>query len=105
MDTVLDQSEKLGLTDHQIYFLCGVLNEGASDTTATAIQSFIHAMSKWPDILRKAQSEVDSIVGEDRTPVWEDYARLPYVAMTVKEAMRWRPVLPLAFPHAVTEGM
>jgi cytochrome P450 len=62
-------------------------------------------MSKWPDILRKAQSEVDSIVGEDRTPVWEDYARLPYVAMTVKEAMRWRPVLPLAFPHAVTEGM
>ncbi|CAI7677834.1 unnamed protein product [Penicillium manginii] len=103
MDSVLDQSEKLGLTDHQIYFLCGVLNEGASDTTATAIQSFIHAMSKWPDILRKAQSEVDSIVGEDRTPVWEDYARLPYVAMTVKEAMRWRPVLPLAFPHAVTE--
>lgn len=105
MDSILDQNEKLGLTDHQIYFLCGTLNEGASDTTATAIQSFIHAMSKWPDILRKAQVEVDGVVGEGRTPVWEDYESLPYVAMAVKEAMRWRPVVPLAFPHAATEGM
>ncbi|KAJ5966091.1 hypothetical protein N7481_012805 [Penicillium waksmanii] len=66
MDSVLDQNEKLGLTGHQIYFFCGVLNEGASDTTATAIQSFIHAMSKLPVILRKAQMEVDGVVGEDR---------------------------------------
>lgn len=87
-----------------MYFLCGVLVEGASDTTATAIQSFIHAMSKWPDILIKAQKEIDAVVGEERTPVWGDYANLPYVAATVKEAMRWRPVVPLAFPHAATEG-
>jgi cytochrome P450 len=104
MDMVLDQNEKLGLTDHQIYFICGVMVEGASDTTATAIQSFIHAMTKWPVVLRKAQAEVDSVVGEERTPTWEDYASLPYVAATVKEAMRWRPVVPLAFPHAATEG-
>jgi cytochrome P450 family 619 len=52
----------------------------------------------------KAQAEIDAVVGEGRSPTWEDYASLPYVAATVKEAMRWRPVTPLAFPHCLAEG-
>ncbi len=36
--------------------------------------------------------------------MWKDYARLPYVAAIVKEANRWRPVVPMAFPHTVAEG-
>lgn len=104
MDTVIDQNEKLGLTRHQLYFLGGVLMEGGSDTTSSIILAFIHAMTKWTDVLKKAQAEIDAVVGEDRTPVWSDYDKLPYIAATVKEAMRWRPVVPLAFPHAATEG-
>ncbi|KAL4748420.1 hypothetical protein BDW72DRAFT_214807 [Aspergillus terricola var. indicus] len=103
MDTVLDQNEKLGLTRHQLYFLGGVLMEGGSDTSSSIILAFIHAMTKWPQVLKKAQAEIDSVVGEDRTPVWSDYGSLPYVAATVKEAMRWRPAVPLAFPHAAAE--
>ena len=56
-----------------------------------------------PEIQRKAQAEIDAVVGPDRSPVWKDYSRLPYVAQCVKEAMRWRPVTPLAFPHALAE--
>lgn len=104
MDLVLDQNEKLGLNQHQLYFLGGVLMEGGSDTSSAIILAFIHAMTKWPHILRKAQEEMDAVVGEDRTPVWSDYKNLPYVAATVKEAMRWRPVVPLALPHAAAEG-
>lgn len=104
MDTVLDQNEKLGLTRHQLYFLGGVLMEGGSDTSSSIILAFIHAMTKWPQVLKKAQAEIDNVIGEDRTPVWSDYGSLPYVAATVKEAMRWRPAVPLAFPHAAAEG-
>ncbi|KAL3450789.1 cytochrome P450 [Aspergillus insuetus] len=103
MDTVLDQNEKLGLTRHQLYFLGGVLMEGGSDTSSSIIIAFIHAMTRWGDVLRKAQKEIDAAVGEERTPVWSDYEKLPYVAATVKEAMRWRPAVPLAFPHAAAE--
>ncbi|KAL4772057.1 cytochrome P450 [Aspergillus nidulans var. acristatus] len=103
MDTVLDQNEILGLTRHQLYFLGGVLMEGGSDTSSSIILAFIHAMTKWPQVLKKAQAEIDSVIGEDRTPVWSDYSSLPYVAATVKEAMRWRPAVPLAFPHAAAE--
>ena len=77
--------------------------EGGSDTSASIILAFVHAMIKFPHTQKKAQREIDSIIGEDRSPLWNDYASLPYVAMIVKETMRWRPVTPLAFPHAVTE--
>ncbi|RHZ50595.1 uncharacterized protein CDV56_103787 [Aspergillus thermomutatus] len=105
IDSVLDQNDKLGLTRHQLYFLGGVLLEGGSDTSSAIILAFIHAMTKWNEVLRKAQAEIDAVVGEDRTPVWADYDRLPYTATVVKEAMRWRPAVPLAFPHAAAEGI
>lgn len=56
-----------------------------------------------PDIQKKAQAQIDAVVGPDRSPQWSDYARLPYIAQCVKESMRWRPVTPLAFPHALAE--
>lgn len=104
IDTVLDQNEKLGLNRHQLYFLCGVLMEGSSDTSSSIILAFIHVMTKWGNVLKKAQAEIDVVVGEDRSPVWSDYKDLPYTATIVKEAMRWRPAVPLAFPHAAAEG-
>ena len=78
--------------------------EGGSDTTSSIVIAFVHAMTKWGDVLKKAQKEIDAVMGEERTPVWDDYEKLPYVGQIVKEAMRWRPVVPLAFPHALTEG-
>lgn len=104
MDSVLNQNEKLGYSRHELYFLGGVMMEGGSDTSSSVIIAFVQAMTKWPEILAKAQKDIDSIVGEDRSPVWLDYEKLPYIAACVKEAMRWRPVVPLAFPHALAEG-
>lgn len=104
LDKVLDQEDKLGFNRHQLYFLGGVLMEGGSDTSSSIIIAFIHAMTKWPEIQKRAQKEIDAVIGDGRTPVWSDYENLPYVAATVKEAMRWRPVVPLVFPHVLAEG-
>ena len=103
LDKILDQGEKVGLSKHGLYFLCGTVMEGGSDTTSSLIISFIHAMTKWPAVLKRAQAELDAVVGPDRTPTWDDYAQLPYIAACVKEAHRWRPVTPLAFPHSLAE--
>ena len=63
--------------------------EGASDTSSSIIIAALQAFTKWPAVMHKAQKEIDAVMGEDRSPVWSDYAQLPYVAATVKEAMRW----------------
>ena len=107
MDAVLDQKKTLalaGVDRHSMYFLGGTMMEGGSDTTSALISSFIHAMTKWPEVMRKAHRELDSVVGEDRTPTFDDYDNLPYIAATVKESMRWRPVGALGTPHCVSEG-
>ncbi|KAK5163102.1 uncharacterized protein LTR77_010886 [Saxophila tyrrhenica] len=87
----------------ELYFMGGTLTEGGSDTTASIVTAFVQAMIAYPEVQKKAQQQIDQFVGEDRSPTWQDYSRLPYVAQCVKEAMRWRPVTPLAFPHALAE--
>ena len=104
LDDILDQQEKLQLNRNELNFLCGALMEGGSDTSSSMILAFIHAMVKYPGVQTKAQQEIDSVIGEDRSPLWSDYAKLPYVSQVVKETMRWRPVTPLAIPHASNAG-
>ena len=59
------------------------------------MKSFCVAMILWPDIQKKAQDELDSVIGRDRLPTFEDRPRLPFVDAVYKETMRWRPVTPL----------
>lgn len=49
-------------------------------------------MMAHPDIQRKAQAELDSVVGEDRFPTVTDRPNLPYIDAMLKETMRWHTV-------------
>jgi len=44
---------------------------------------------------RKAQAEIDRIIGNDRFPTLVDMSNLPYIEALVKEVFRWNPVTPL----------
>ena len=104
MDKVLDQQGKNELPPNQLRFIGGVLMEGGSDTSSSLIIAIVQALIKNPNIQRKAQAEIDAIVGPGRSPQWSDLPNLPYINMIVKEGHRWRPILPLGFPHALGEG-
>ena len=59
-------------------------------------------MTLYPAVQKKAQEELDSVVGTDRLPELADKEDLPYVDALVKEVLRWNPVAPLgmlSFPH------
>ena len=68
----------------------------------SSLQSTFLAMSLYPEVLKKAQAELDAVVGPDRLPDWDDQASLPYVTAVVKETLRWQNVLPLSVPHCTT---
>ena len=55
-------------------------------------------MTLFPEAQKKAQAEIDAVVGTDRLPVLEDRERLPYVDALVKEVLRFNPVAPLSEP-------
>lgn len=44
-----------------------------------------------PSAMRKAQDELDRVVGNDRLPCFEDRPNLPYVTGMMKEVLRFHP--------------
>lgn len=52
-------------------------------------------MTLYPDVQRRAQEQLDSVVGTDKLPNFGDRERLPYIEALVKEVLRWNPVTPL----------
>ncbi|PCH45080.1 cytochrome P450 [Wolfiporia cocos MD-104 SS10] len=78
----------------------GILYAGADFAT---LASFILAMMIYPDVLKKAQEEIDRVVGRSRLPDFEDRDSLPYLECLVKETYRWSCPLPLGIAHRVME--
>jgi len=76
---------------------------GGADTSSSTLQSLVLAMVLNPAIQERAQADLESVVGMERLPAFEDRQSLPYIDAIIREAMRWGPVLPLGVAHAVTE--
>lgn len=52
-------------------------------------------MTLYPEIQKRAQAEIDTVVGSDRLPTLDDWDSLPYVNAICDEVLRWQPVAPL----------
>ena len=68
---------------------------GGTDTVVSANLSFFLLMSLHPEVQRKAQEEIDRVVGHDRLPNAQDRKDLPYVDAIMREVARVNTVVPL----------
>ncbi|KAG2039206.1 cytochrome P450 [Suillus americanus] len=96
MDRALTAEE-----DHIVKWSAVSLSGGA-DTTVSAIYSFFLAMTLFPDVQKKAQVEIDAVVGPDRLPSFADRPSLPYIEALAKEVLRWNVAIP-SIDHCTTE--
>ncbi|KAL5987207.1 hypothetical protein ACLOJK_041204 [Asimina triloba] len=80
-----------------------ILIEAGTDTTAVALAWGISLLINHPDVVKKAQAEVDTHVGQDRNVDDSDIKNLPYIQAIVKETLRLYPPAPLAIPHMAME--
>jgi len=81
--------------DHIVKWSAASLYAGGADTTVSSIYSFFLAMTLFPDAQKKAQAEIDAVVGPDRLPSFADHHSLPYTEALVKEVLRWHVVTPV----------
>lgn len=58
-------------------------------------------MALFPEVARKAQAEIDAVVGPDRLPGFIDRQNLPYLNAVVTEALRWHTVIPLCMSFSL----
>ncbi|CAE6484384.1 unnamed protein product [Rhizoctonia solani] len=105
---------EIGLTedeaDDYVSQIAITMFSGGTDTVSMTLSPFIYltvntlimffmAMVLYPDVQKRAQAEIDSMLGHSRLPKVEDRPRLKYVDRVVQETLRWGPVTPIAVPH------
>ncbi|OBZ74507.1 O-methylsterigmatocystin oxidoreductase [Grifola frondosa] len=80
----------------------GQLYSAGTETTFITLSTFLLAMAIYPDVLKKAQEEIDRVTGNQRLPDFGDRESLPYLECILKETYRWNSPAPLGIPHRVT---
>ncbi len=62
--------------------------------TVSSMHSLFLVLVLFPQVQRRAQAELDAVIGRDRLPMFDDRPRLPYIEAFCKELMRWNMVTP-----------
>ena len=65
------------------------------------MQMLFLAMALYPEVQKKAQAEIDAVIGQNRLPDFHDRPSLPYINAIVKESSRWNLVVPLGRPFFI----
>ncbi|PAV15320.1 cytochrome P450 [Pyrrhoderma noxium] len=80
----------------------GVIYAGGADTTVSSILTFILAMVLYPEVQERAQEELDTVLGKNILPTFEDLPKLKYIDAIRKECLRWQSVVSTPAPHTVS---
>ncbi|KAH6918171.1 O-methylsterigmatocystin oxidoreductase [Coprinopsis sp. MPI-PUGE-AT-0042] len=73
------------------------------DSTNQSARALYLALAMHPEAQKRAQEELERVVGVCRLPKPSDISKLPYLNALVKEVSRWHSVSPLGTPHRVRE--
>jgi hypothetical protein len=78
------------LLSHTLFFRKTNFYQTVSVTTTFFLMMTLH-----PGAQRRAQDEIDRVIGKDRLPTVEDKKFLPYTMAIIMELLRFAPVAPL----------
>ncbi|KAH9952213.1 cytochrome P450 [Amylocystis lapponica] len=81
----------------------GAIYAGGAETSWSTIVLFIFSMVLHPNVMTRAQQEIDDIVGTDRLPEFSDREKLSYVECVLQEVMRCRSMPRIGVPHRTLE--
>ncbi|XP_018833899.2 cytochrome P450 81Q32-like [Juglans regia] len=100
----LQESEPEYYKDEIIRGIMLVLLSAGTDTSAGTMEWAMSLLLNNPEVLKKAQAEIDNHVGLDRLLDEPDLAELPYLRCIINETLRMYPATgPLLVPHESSE--
>ncbi|KAJ3503699.1 hypothetical protein NLJ89_g8317 [Agrocybe chaxingu] len=92
--------------DDLVLWTGGAIYAAGADTTVSSVKTFYFLMMLHPDVQKRAQAEVDSIVAkEGRLPTIQDRPSMPYLDAVLQEVLRWAPPSPIGVFHCTSQTM
>ncbi|KZV57289.1 isoflavone 2'-hydroxylase-like [Dorcoceras hygrometricum] len=99
----LQEKESDYYTDEIIRSLMLTLLAAGTDTSVGTMEWALSLLLNHPQVLRKAQIEIENHVGQGRLVEESDISSLPYLRCIINETMRMYPAGPLLVPHESTD--
>nr|XP_061806420.1 cholesterol 24-hydroxylase-like [Nerophis lumbriciformis] len=87
-ESTTKEDEEFMLDNFVTFFIAG------QETTANQLAFCIMELARNPDILEKAQKEVDEVIGMKREISYDDLGKLVYLSQILKETLRIYPTAP-----------
>ncbi|KAJ2917369.1 hypothetical protein MD484_g3052, partial [Candolleomyces efflorescens] len=75
----------------------------ASDTSFSVSIAFFLVLAMYPEVQKRAQKEIDEVVGFGRLPDFNDRPQLVYLEAFMMELLRWHQPAPFGIAHSVSE--
>ncbi|CAE6439249.1 unnamed protein product [Rhizoctonia solani] len=105
---LLEQKGGAGASEEDVGLIkwsAAALFGGGTATTVSITATLIFCLVLHPEITKKAQEEIDKVIGRGRLPTVHDRGSLPYVEAVLQEVMRYYPVVPLGIPHSPEQDL
>ena len=87
------------IAEKQLLAICVDLFMAGSETTTKALNFCFLYLVLYPEVQRKAQEEIDRVIGRDRFPTLADRPRMPYVNSVGLESVRMFMGRTMNIPH------
>ncbi|XP_039171890.1 cytochrome P450 81Q32 [Eucalyptus grandis] len=101
--TMIDSMLLEGYSDDVIKGQILSMLSAGTDTSAVTIEWAMSLLLNHPDVMKKAQVELDDVVGRDRLANEADIQKLPCLQNIINEVLRLFPPAPLLAPHESAE--
>ncbi|KAL7616069.1 hypothetical protein Lser_V15G00895 [Lactuca serriola] len=99
----LQESDPEYYTDEMIRSFVLALLTAGTDTSAGTMEWAMSLLLNHPQVIKKAQNEIDTVIGTDRLIDESDVINLPYLHCIINETQRLKPAGPLLVPHESSE--
>ncbi|CAG2173422.1 unnamed protein product [Oppiella nova] len=102
IDGYLAEMEVRQRKDPNTHFTLAKLGENSraffgagSETVRTSAEWLLLLVVKYSEHQKRIHSEIDSVVGRDRSPCYADRLHMPFTQAFINEMFRWKTILPL----------